>query len=121
MMSHPDMVAGPDRFDTLLMKVTKGRIVVKGGAEGFMGMAVMPGAMGVDSPTLGIAMKVSDGDGRGRTRPAVCLEILRQLDALSSEELKKLEKFGPAGDVLNRRDLIVGKKGPAFTLKIEQE
>jgi L-asparaginase II len=120
MMSHPDMVAGPDRFDTLLMEVTKGRIVAKGGAEGFMGMAVMPGAMGADSPALGIAMKVSDGDGRGRARPAVCLEILRQLDALSSEELKGLEKFGPTGNVLNRRDLVVGKNSPAFTLKIDK-
>jgi L-asparaginase II len=117
MMAHPDMVGGPGRFDTLLMEAAQGRIVVKGGAEGYMGMAVMPGAINADSPALGIAMKISDGDGRGRARPAVCLEILRQLGALSPGELKSLAEFGPIGDVRNRRgDLIVGQQSPAFTL-----
>jgi L-asparaginase II len=120
MMAHPDMVAGPGRFDTLLMEATRARIVAKGGAEGYMGMAVMPGRMGAHSPALGIAMKISDGDGRGRARPAVCLEILRQLGALSPDELKALEAFGPTVDILNRRgDLIVGKGAPAFTLKLD--
>lgn len=116
MMSYPQMVAGPERFDTLIMQVGKKRIVVKGGAEGYQGMALMPGAMGKNSPALGIALKVSDGDGRGRARPAVCIEVLRQLGALSEEDLKSLENFGPTGDVVNRRDIVVGEKRPVFTL-----
>jgi len=115
-MSHPQMVAGPERFDTLIMQVGKKRIVVKGGAEGYQGMALMPGAMGENSPALGIALKVSDGDGRGRARPAVCIEVLRQLGALSGDDLKALENFGPTGDVINRRVIVVGEKRPAFTL-----
>jgi L-asparaginase II len=118
MMAHPDMVGGPGRFDTILMETTRGRIVVKSGAEGYMGMAIMPGGIGADSPTLGIAMKISDGDGRGRARPAVSLEILRQLGALSPDELKALEEFGPSGEIRNRRgDLVVGQQSPTFTLK----
>jgi L-asparaginase II len=108
------MVAGPDRFDTILMQVANKRIVIKGGAEGYQGMALMPGATGKNSPALGIALKVSDGDGRGRARPAVCIEVLRQLGALSQEDLKSLEKFGPIGDVINRRDIVVGERRPIF-------
>jgi len=117
MMAHPDMVGGPGRFDTLLMEVAKRRMVVKSGAEGYLGLAVLPGAMGDESPALGIAIKISDGDGRGRVRPAVCLEVLRQLGALSPDELDLLTEFGPTGEVRNRRgDLIVGKQSPTFTL-----
>jgi len=36
MMAHPDMVAGPERFDTILMQTFAGQIVIKGGAEGFL-------------------------------------------------------------------------------------
>jgi L-asparaginase II len=35
MMANPFMVAGQDRFDTRLMEVCSGRIVAKGGAEGY--------------------------------------------------------------------------------------
>jgi L-asparaginase II len=118
MMAHPDMVGGPERFDTRLMEVASGRIVVKSGAESYMGLAVMPEGMGANSPALGITMKISDGDGRGRARPAVCMEILRQLGALSPEELKALEPFGPTLDIRNRRgDLVVGEGSPTFILK----
>jgi L-asparaginase II len=116
MMSHPQMVAGPDCFDTMIMQVGKKRIVAKGGAEGYQGMALMPGAMGKNSPALGIALKVSDGDGRGRARPGVCIEVLRQLGVLSQDDLKSLEKLGPTGDVINRRDIVVGERRPTFKL-----
>lgn len=116
MMSHPHMVAGPDRFDTILMQVAKKRIVVKGGAEGYQGMAIMPGVLGKNSPALGIALKISDGDGRGRVRPGVCIEVLRHLGALSQSDLKALEHFSPVNDVLNRRDVVVGEGRPVFTL-----
>ena len=117
MLSHPEMVAGPDRFDTALMKKCEGRILTKTGAEGYQGLAVMPGAMGKDSPALGIAFKVSDGDLRNRVRPSVSLEILRQLGALSQEEILALKEFGPVGDVLNWRKIVVGEKRPNFTLR----
>ncbi len=82
MMFNPDMVGGPGRFDTRLMEVAQGRLLVKGGAEGFQAIGIMPGALYPDSPALGIALKISDGDQKSRARPAVALEVLRQLGAL---------------------------------------
>jgi hypothetical protein len=77
----------------------------------------MPGAMGKDSPALGIIIKVSDGDLRNRVRPNVSLEILRQLGALSQEDLSAFKDFGPIEDVLNWRKIVVGEKRPNFTLR----
>ncbi len=82
MTTHPDMVSGPGQFDTRLMEVGQGKLVVKGGAEGYQSIAILPGAIGPNSPALGIVYKVSDGDISGRARPIIGIEILRQLGAL---------------------------------------
>ena len=116
MMTYPFMVAGPDRFDTRLMEVGKARVVSKGGAEGFMGVGLMPGALGPGSPAIGIAGKISDGGNRSTVSPAVILEVLRQLGVLSSSELKLLSGFGPRFPVRNWRQRIVGEAYPTFTL-----
>jgi L-asparaginase II len=117
MMANPDMVGGPGRFDTRLMEVGQGRIVAKGGAEGYQGVGLMPGALGPGSPALGIALKISDGDLKSRARPAVTLEVLRQLGALSSSELGLLSEFGPAAPVHNWRKIVVGRARPSFELE----
>jgi L-asparaginase II len=130
MTTHPDMIGGPDNFDTLLMQATLGRVLVKGGAEGYQAMAVLPGALGAGSPGLGIAFKISDGDlkghnrpigdPRGRVRPPVALEILRQLGVISAAELQRLADFGPAFPVDNWRKVVVGWASPCFTLNKPQ-
>jgi L-asparaginase II len=116
MMSHPDMVGGPGRFDTRLMQVCRDRILVKGGAEGYQGVGLMKGAMGPGSPAIGIAAKIADGDRRKSVRPAVVLEILQQLGALSPDELDQLSEFGPNFPVRNWREIVVGEARPVFTL-----
>jgi len=116
MMAHPFMVAGPGRFDTRLMEVGAGKIVAKGGAEGYQGIGLLPGTLGPGSPALGIALKVSDGDLKGRARPLACIEVLRQLGALSPQQLPALAEFGPRLPVLNRREIEVGEARPAFQL-----
>jgi L-asparaginase II len=116
MMNHPDMVAGPGRFDTRLMQVAQGRIVSKGGAEAFQGIGIMPGALGPNSPALGIALKIADGDGRQLVRAAVSLEVLRQLNALSEAEQAALSDFGPCLPRHNWRKIEVGSSYPAFRL-----
>lgn len=116
MISNPVMVAGQGRFDTRLMEVTNGRVLAKAGAEGFQGIGVLPGAINPDSPALGIALKISDGDPKGRARPAVCLELLWQLGVLTSAELMALSDFGPTQAVKNWRKLLVGGAQPCFTL-----
>jgi L-asparaginase II len=116
MISHPEMVAGSEGYDTRLMSVTSGRIISKGGAEGYLAMGLMPGVLGIDSPALGIALKISDGDLTGRARVAVGLEVLRQLGAITSDELKQLSEFGPVYPLQNWAKLHVGEARPNIKL-----
>jgi L-asparaginase II len=127
MMANPLMVGGPGRFDTRLMEICSGRILVKGGAEGYMILGIMGGVLGTESPGVGIAFKISDGDlairkatgeTYNRVRPAVALEILRQVGYISEKELETLAvDFGPVKPVTNWRNLVVGEARPAFTLQ----
>ncbi|MEZ0396696.1 MAG: asparaginase [Anaerolineales bacterium] len=126
MIANPTMVAGAERFDTRLMQTCAGRIVAKGGAEGFMLIGLMRGALGVDSPGIGIAVKISDGDlaSHGgvldpnvRPRFSVSLEVLRQMGYLGEKELEALADFGPVKPLQNWRKLTVGEARPIFALK----
>jgi len=125
MMGNPQMVAGPERFDTRLMEVCSGRLIAKGGAEGYMAMGVLAGALGADSPGIGIVLKISDGDVAShsgsdpnlRVRSMVALEILRQMGYVSDKDLEQLADFGPVKPVLNWRKLVVGEARPAFSLR----
>jgi L-asparaginase II len=116
MVAHPLMVAGPNRFDTCLMEVGAGKIVAKGGAEGYQGIALLPGAFGPTSPALGITYKIADGDSAGRARAVVGISILRQLGALDAAQLEALKAFD-ARPIDNWRKLEVGEIRPAFQLR----
>jgi len=126
MRTYPDMIGGPDNFDTVLMKAAQGRIICKGGAEGFQALGIMPGAIKPGSPALGIAFKISDGDLKGHNRPAgdptghvrpaVSLEILHQLGVFNTQDLDKLKIYGPEFPVENWRKLKVGWASPCFKL-----
>jgi L-asparaginase II len=108
MMSFPIMVAGPGTFDTDLMLAAKGKVFSKGGAEGYQVLGVMPGAVEKGSPGFGIAIKIADGDSRGRARQAVSLAILTELGVLTEDELKELKSYGNVS-VKNWREIEVGK------------
>lgn len=116
MMANPDMVGGPGRFDTALMQIGNGRILVKGGAEGFQSIGLLPGALGADSPGIGIAIKISDGDPTNRARHGVALAILQSLGALNAEQLRQMAAFGPHIQLENYRKLKVGVSRPVFSL-----
>ena len=117
MTTNPDMVAGPGRFDTNLMAVCGGKVVTKGGAEGYQAIGVMPGAIGPGSPALGITVKISDGDESSRARTLASIEILRQLGVLSSGELQALAEYD-VRPVHNWRKLEVGEIRPCFKLEM---
>lgn len=126
MTSHPEMVSGPNEFDCRVMQTGKGRIVCKRGAEGFQVIGLMPGMLGAGSPGAGIAFKVSDGDLLFRTiniepvnrvRPAVTLELLRQIGALSGAQVRELADFGPTLPIKNHRGIVVGQSRPVFQLQ----
>jgi L-asparaginase II len=125
MTSHSEMVSGFGEFDCELMKVGKGKILTKRGAEGFQAIGLLPGAISGESHGMGIAFKVSDGDAsrmdedlssHTRVRPAVTLEILRQLGALNDSQMKQLAAFGPTLPIKNHRGIVVGESRPAFKL-----
>lgn len=125
MSAHPEMVSGYGEFDEQLMKAGDGKIITKRGAEGFQIAGILPGVIRPDSPGVGIALKVSDGDAarmdddltfHNRVRPAVTLEILRQLGALSSEQEQALAGFGPVKQITNHRGLVTGQSRPVFEL-----
>ena len=123
--THPEMVSGYGEFDEQLMKIGTGKFVTKRGAEGFQIIGIMPGVIKPDAPGIGIALKVVDGDATrvaddlspsNRVRPAVTIEILRQLGALSTEQEQALAAFGPVKKIRNYRGLITGQSRPAFKL-----
>jgi len=125
MTGQPEMISGPDEFDCCLMKAGRGKIICKRGAEGFQALGVLPGSSEPGSPGIGIAFKVSDGDlGQrklglepfSRVRPAVTLEILKQLNLLSETQAQELAEFGPVKPVTNHRGLVVGESRPVFRL-----
>src|SRR3990172_655838 len=105
------------------MKIGKGRIVTKRGAEGFQIIGLMPGVYGENG--VGITFKVTDGDASrmnddlvssARVRPAIALEILRQLKALNESQLRSLAKFGPVKQIKNHRGILTGRSYPVFQL-----
>ncbi len=125
MTAYPQMVSGADEFDCKLMQAGGGKIVCKRGAEGFQAFGLMPKVAGPAMPGVGIAFKVSDGDLTFRTidirplnrvRPAVTLEILRQLNIMNDALPGALAAFGPILPVKNHRGLVVGESRPVFSL-----
>ena len=80
MTAHPQLVAGTDRLDTILMKaVSAGTLISKIGAEGVWLCGISPNERWSDG--LGISLKIEDGDDR-RARPVIAIELLRLLGVI---------------------------------------
>ena len=123
MTTHPEMVSNDGEFDCELMRVGAGQIVSKRGAEGFQSIGLLPGVYGENG--VGITFKITDGDASRinddletttRVRPAITLEILRQLKVLNETQLQSLAKFGPTKQLKNHRGLLTGESHPVFQL-----
>lgn len=98
MLRHPFLVGGTERFDSVLIEETGGRIVAKVGAEG-VHSAVVP------DRGLGIALKVEDGNSRAQY-PAL-LRLLQELDELPETLPPRLNEF-LRKPVRNSRGEVVG-------------
>ena len=103
------------------METGKGRLISKGGAEGYYGIGLLPGVLRPGSPGVGIAIKISDGDLEDRAGSAVALDILTQLGVLSADDLSNMAQFGPIRPVYNWRKIVVGQGRPAFSLRFAGE
>jgi L-asparaginase II len=144
MLAHPEMISGPNRFDTRLMELGKGRILAKAGAEGYQAVGLTPGTLWKDSPGIGIAIKVSDGDTRDyqntmhaqfdgdepfqlthfdsieRARPCAVVEILRQLGALDESSLYGLRHYA-ARPIYNWCKTVVGEIRANFRITLRTQ
>jgi L-asparaginase II len=92
-------VGGTDRFDTVLMEETDGRLLAKVGAEGVHTVAVL-------DEGIGLAVKVEDGASRAQY-PAV-LTLLQRLDVLPEDLPPRLAHFLRA-PTFNTRGVQVGE------------
>lgn len=77
-MAHPEMVAGTDRFDTLIMQALPGRVFTKTGAEGVFVACL---------PELGIGLALKCVDGATRAAETACAFLVRSLLERSSAGL----------------------------------
>jgi L-asparaginase II len=99
MQTHPFLIGGTDRFDTVIAEETAGRILAKVGAEGVH-------ALTIPSKGLGVALKVEDGALRAQHTAALAAliqigELTLPLPARLAEFLRK--------PIRNSRGELVGE------------
>ncbi|MEP6493785.1 MAG: asparaginase [bacterium] len=99
MRTRPFLIGGTDRFDSILIEETDGRVVAKIGAEGVHSVAIA-------EQGIGFAVKVDDGAQRAQF-PAV-IRILQLFDALPAALPARLEEF-VRRPVRNTRGEVVGE------------
>jgi L-asparaginase II len=99
MATRPFLIGGTDRFDSVLIEETEGRVVAKIGAEGVHSVAI-------PEQGIGFAVKVDDGAQRAQF-PAV-IRILQMYDALPAVVPPRLEEF-LRRPVRNTRGEVVGE------------
>ncbi len=115
MMTHPFMVAGPNRFDTALMEAAGGRIFCKGGAEGYQGIGILPGTLPGQEKGIGISIKISDGDNGGRARPVIAMKLFRELGLVDDAFYASMAGYDRR-PIYNWRHFEVGELRPCFEL-----
>ena len=99
MRTRPFLIGGTDRFDSVLIEETDGRVIAKIGAEGVH-------SVGIPEQGIGFAVKVDDGAQRAQF-PAV-LRILQLFDALPATLPARLDDF-LRRPVRNTRGEVVGE------------
>lgn len=99
MTRNPFLIGGTDRFDSILMEETQGRVLSKVGAEGVHSAVILDSA-------IGVAVKVEDGSQRAQY-PAM-IKILQELDALPERLPPRLAEI-LRRPIRNSRGDIVGE------------
>lgn len=122
MIAYPYNVAGRARICSELMGLPGGRIVAKSGAEGVYSVGLLPEVVAA-SPVLqkagavgGVGITVKAEDGNTDARHLMIVEIMRQVGALTDEDLAALAKYRPT-PIKNWAGKVIGEKRTAFTLE----
>ncbi|HEU4997037.1 MAG TPA: asparaginase [Gemmatimonadaceae bacterium] len=102
MRTRPFLVGGSDRFDSMLIEESDGRLVAKIGAEGVHCVAIL-------DQGVGAAIKVEDGAQRAQF-PAL-VRLLQLLDALPETLPPRLDEFLKR-QIRNTRGEAVGEIRP---------
>ncbi len=108
--TNPYLVAGKDRFCTMLMESLGDRVIGKVGAAGVYGMSLY-------NEGIGIAVKIEDGSGADAYM--VCYEILRSSGLFSDKDLHPLGRFKNA-PIKNCNDVVVGHQSANTDILSEQ-
>jgi L-asparaginase II len=107
MVNAPEMVGGTERFCSDFMRVGEGRFIGKVGAEAVY-------TIGDLETGLGIAIKIEDGNSRAVYPVAV--EVLKQLDLLTENQIEKLKNhYRP--QLRNARKEVIGELVADFQLQ----
>ena len=101
-VTRPFLFGGTDRFDSLVVEESSGRVIPKVGAEGVHSVAILDRG-------LGLAIKVEDGASRAQY-PSV-LHLLQHLGALPGQLSPQLAEYARAR-VRNTRGEVVGEVAP---------
>lgn len=100
--TRPFLFGGTDRFDTLLIEETDGRVFSKVGAEGVHTVALLD---------QGVAFAIKVEDGATRAQHAAVLRMLQLLDALPATLSPRLAEFARPR-LRNTRGEFVGEVRP---------
>jgi L-asparaginase II len=99
---RPFLFGGSDRFDSILVEETEGRVITKVGAEGVHAAAI---------PDMGIGFVIKVEDGSARAQFPAVIRMLQYLDALPETLSPQLEEFRRRG-IRNTRGECVGEVRP---------
>ena len=86
MLSHPEWIVGPGRLDTALMQANPGKLVAKEGADGLVGIAVLPTPRFPNG--LGIVVKIL----AGYYTPLASLALAPLLEELELKSVHRVPK-----------------------------
>jgi L-asparaginase II len=100
--ARPFLYGGTDRFDSVVLEVTEGRILTKIGAEGLHCVALLDAGMG-------LAVKVEDGAQRAQY--TAVLRLLQYLGALPETLPPRLAEFARK-PLRNTRNEVIGEVRP---------
>lgn len=104
----PYMVSGDNRFDYDLKRSFPNNALCKVGAEAVE-------AFGFAEPSIGIAIKIADGNWRALW--PVCVEVLKQLGLIKNGQVPSFLQKHEKPEVLNVRKIVTGHIITGFDLK----